>query len=83
MNFRPCISTLHKNPSAIASASMLVAPFVQFKKHLWSTADCPIFLALSQITQYRFLIPTNKTFFVRNPIIVAYTEVYIIRFIST
>lgn len=34
LNLRPCISTLRLKPSAIASAFILVAPLVQFKKHV-------------------------------------------------
>lgn len=78
LNFKPCISTLQRNPSAIQSASILVAPFFQFKKHLCVVGDFPMVLALSQIIQYRFLIPINNIFFVRNPIIVACREYQII-----
>lgn len=72
LNFNPCISMLDKKPSATASASILVAPLFQFKKHLWGFGDCWIDFDLSQITQYLFRIPTNNIFLVRKPIIVAW-----------
>jgi len=62
---------LFENPSAIANDFMLVALFVQFKKHVRGFADVFNVLALSQITHYRFRIPINNIFFVRNPIIAA------------
>lgn len=78
LNFNPCISTLFKNPSAIASDSILVAPLVQFKKQVCGFGVVFIVLAFSQITQYRFRIPTNNIFFERKPIIVAYRKLPLI-----
>lgn len=69
--FTPCVSILFLNPSAMASASMLVAPSFQFKKQACADASTFLLYALSQTTQYLFRIPTNNTFLVLKPIILA------------
>jgi len=70
--FNPCNSILRLKPSAIESASILVAPFDQFKKQVCSGLGTPLFFALWQTAQYRLRIPINKIFFDLYPIIVAY-----------
>jgi len=69
--FTPCVSTLFRKPSAMASASMLVDPSFQFKKQTCAEASTFLLYALSQTTQYLFRISTNNTFLVLKPIILA------------
>lgn len=76
--FNPCISTLLENPSAILSASIPVALLRQFRKQLCFLASNCNVLDLSHIQQQRFLIPTNKILFERNPIIVAFKNQYFV-----
>jgi len=63
---------LLQNPSTIASASIAVDAFFQFRKHLWAGGTSFLVIALWHTEQYLFRMPTNKICFVLYPIRVAY-----------